>query len=471
MLIAQFDSNGNGVVVDSYSQQHAPPPSDVSLGGVNNVLSYNVFQSGGATFANWTRYLVTGDSFDWPVTNESITVIWAYGSSNTFGYHGNNRGTAEVNLITGMTPPPDLSVLELPPGFEISIFTQAIGARNMAFSTDQNIVYVGSGGGSIGTTLYAFSLNDPSHVIIMANDLNNPNGVAWYKGSLFIATITAVTRYDNIDYWFTQGTLPPKGVVLMTFEQPPAQQHQWKTVKIGPDGLVYTSVNSPCNTCNDTGLYGSIIRFSPVDGSGMEVIAHGIRDMQGLDWAISGDLFWSDNGRDELGNYWPPDEFNWVPLSQLQNPSSPPPHYGFPYCYGQNEPDQTANPSLNCLDYTPAIINLPAHIAALGVLYYRGNSFPAPYQNNFFVAAHGSWNRQPPLFSQLLFVEIDPVTGQTMASVFLRGFGATGVPSARLVAPLQLPDGSILVSDDLRGYIYQIRYVGFSQSQKSIHFN
>ena len=447
---------------DYWSTAHQQPQTDVAQGGVDNVLSPSQAQDAaeGTTVVNFTRLLTTGDPLDWPVQQGDNSIIWAYGSSNAFGYHQGNRGQVTVNLFTGVVPPPSLTDLLLPPGFSISILTQAPLARNMALSPN-GIVYVGSGGSTPATGLYAFTLDDPTSVKTLADDLDNPNGVAYSQGSLFVATVTAVTRYDDIDSWFAKGTLP-QGVVLATFEEPPSTQHSWKTVKVGPDGLVYTSVNSPCNICNDTGLYGRIVRFSPVDGSGFQTVATGVRDTQGMAWDSAGNLFWTDNGPDELGNYWPPDEFNYVLSTELVSLSSSSSvvDYGFPLCYGQNEPDPAVNPSLNCTAPRRAMTNLPAHIAALGVLYYQGSGFPFPYASNFFVAAHGSWNRSPPLYSQLLFVEIDPVTAETTVSIFLRGFGATGVPTGRLNALLQLPDGSLLASDDLRGYIYQIRYVG-----------
>ena len=454
MMISRFDLSP-AAVLDSFAQAHAPPPQDTQIGGQNNVLSQSLSQDADTTSVCWTRYLDTGDTVaDYVISNATIPVVWAYGSSNTFGYHGGNRGVVQINLFTGQIPPPDLSSFQLPPSFSISLFAAVPNARNMAFSPSSGgIVYVGNFPGS---SIYAFTLQNPSAVVTLAQGLDSPNGVAYSNGALFVTTVTAVTRYDDIDAWFLKGSLPPNGTVLATFPQPPSDQHSWKTVKIGPDGLLYTSVNSPCNTCNDTGDYGTIIRMSASTGANRQTVARGVRDTQGMDWDASGNLFWTDNGRDELGNFFPPDEFNYVPAQDLATNTVH--HFGFPYCYGENQPDATANPSLNCSGFVPSIINLPDHIAALGVLYYRGSLFPAPYQKNFFVAAHGSWNRQPPLYSQILFIEVDPTTGETTDAIFLRGAFDDFGPTARFVALLPLPDGSMLVSDDLRGYIYRINY-------------
>lgn len=340
--------------------------------------------------------------------------------------------------------------LHLPPGFTISIFSDNVpNARSMALG-DNGIVFVGT---VSQDKVYALQDSDGDGIAdkhyVIATDLYRPNGVAYKDGSLYVAEINRIIRFDDITNHLAK---PPKPVVIYD-KLPSDQHHGWKYLRFGPDNKLYTGVGAPCNICNpEKSIYASLVRLNP-DGSDFEIIAHGIRNTVGFDWQPdTGSLFFTDNGRDYLGDDLPPDELN-----QWSNKGE---HFGYPYCHGGEIPDPEFAADKNCREFTAPVWKFKAHVAALGARFYQGKQFPAEFKNQLFVAQHGSWNRTKPdgyRIALIKFKQDKPVSEQVFISGWL-------TPEDQVLGRpadiLEMVDGSLLISDDKLGVIYKVEYKG-----------
>jgi len=340
--------------------------------------------------------------------------------------------------------------LHVPAGFTLSIFADNLpNARSLALG-DNGTVFVGTGSeGSVYAVQDSNSdgVADKSYVI--ASHLYMPNGVAYRDGSLYVAEVNRIIRFDRITQQLAN---PPKPVVV--YDQFPSEQHHgWKYLRFGPDNKLYTSVGAPCNICEpEQPIYSSLVRLN-ADGSGFEILARGIRSSVGFDWQPETNaLFFTDNGRDYLGDDMPPDELNqWTTTGE---------HFGFPYCHGGDIPDPEFGADKKCRQFTAPVWKFKAHIAPLGLRFYRGKQFPVEFQNQLFVAEHGSWNRSEPQGYRVVSVKFKqgkPVSEQ----VFIDGWlTKDGKVLGRPVDILEMPDGSLLISDDKLGVIYRVEYKG-----------
>jgi glucose/arabinose dehydrogenase len=220
-------------------------------------------------------------------------------------------------------------------------------------------------------------------VVTIAQGLNMPNGVAFRDGALYVAEVNRVLRYDRIESSLRN---PPRPIVV-TDRFPKDRHHGWKFIRFGPDGLLYVPVGAPCNVCErDDPRYASIMRMKP-DGTGLEVFAHGVRNTVGFDWhPETHELWFTDNGRDLLGDDLPPDELNHAPGKGR--------HFGFPYCHGKNTSDPEFGKKRECKEFTPPAMELGPHVASLGMRFYTGTMFPPEYKNQILIAEHGSWNQR-----------------------------------------------------------------------------
>ncbi|MGB9927685.1 MAG: PQQ-dependent sugar dehydrogenase [Methanosarcina sp.] len=344
-----------------------------------------------------------------------------------------------------------LACVNLPPGFSIDYYAQNVeGARSMALSPD-GTVYVGSRGSAVYALPDRNKDNKADNVIVLAESLDSPNGVAFRNGSLYVAEITRIIRYDDIE---TRLENPPESVIV-NGSFPAERSHAWKYIKFGPDGKLYIPVGMPCNVCNleaEDARFGTIMRMEP-NGTQLEIFARGIRNSVGFDWnPQTGELWFTDNGRDWLGDDAPPDELNKAPVQGM--------HFGFPYCHGGDIPDPEFGEGRNCSEFTPPEMKLGPHVAALGMTFYTGTMFPEEYRNQTFIAEHGSWNRKIPIGYRISLVKFDEngkaVNYEPFADGWLQGMAAWGRP----VDVLVMPDGSMLVSDDENNAIYRISYSG-----------
>jgi len=348
---------------------------------------------------------------------------------------------------SGDTPdqPPGGTIqgMKLPAGFQITMFADHVpGARSMVLSPG-NILFVGTREGSV----YAIpdANNGADKVLTIASGLNEPNGVAFYGGALYVAEINRVIKYDSAESRLTHLSDP----VVVNDHFPSDALHGWKFIRIGPDNKLYVPIGAPCNICEMPDPYASIMRMNP-DGSNLEMYAKGIRNTVGFDWdPRTKELWFTDNGRDMLGDDTPPDELNHATAAG-QN-------FGFPYCHGGTIPDPEFGSKHPCSDFVAPAINLGPHVAALGMRFYNGTMFPEQYRNQIFIAEHGSWNRSTKIGYRITLVRLNnnsAVSYETFAEGWLHG----GRVSGRPVDVLVMPDGSLLVSDDMAGAIYRITY-------------
>ncbi len=367
-----------------------------------------------------------------------------------------NSSTGKTEVVTAdkdsnaLNKKYNINKIKLPPGFSISVYAEVPNARSMTVSPS-GILYVGN---RDGNKVYAVTDENQDgkadKVYTVASGLHVPNGVAFKNGSLYIATISSILRIDNIEANLNKA---PKPVVVYD-KYPKDEHHGWKFIAFGPDGKLYVPVGAPCNICESNNpVYASITRMN-ADGTGMEVIASGIRNSVGFSWHPSnGQLWFTENGRDNLGNDVPGDELNTAPKTGM--------HFGYPYCHQGNIPDPEFGKNKNCSDYTPPVQVLDPHVAALGMRFYTAGNFPAEYKNQIFIAEHGSWNRTTPLGYRVTLVKLDAGGKAISYSNFAEGWlQSDGKVLGRPVDVQVMPDGAMLVSDDYSGVIYRIIYKG-----------
>jgi glucose/arabinose dehydrogenase len=336
-----------------------------------------------------------------------------------------------------------LDRITLPDGFSIELYATADGARSMALGPNR-ILFVGSRkAGNVYAIVDRDNDGRADRVHTIASGLEQPNGVAFRDGSLYVAEISRVIRFDDITERLSN---PPKPVVVFD-EYPTDRHHGWKFIAFGPDGKLYVPVGAPCNVCDeDNPVYASITRLNP-DGTGMEVFASGVRNTVGFDWhPDTKELWFTDNGRDWMGDDSPPDELNHAPREGL--------HFGFPFCHGGSILDPEFGGERSCDEFVPPVRKLGPHVAALGMRFYSGSMFPEAYRGRIFIAEHGSWNRSTKIGYRVMMVDPAEATYEVFAEGWLRDGNAWGRP----VDVLVMPDGALLVSDDKAGAIYRIAY-------------
>ncbi len=340
--------------------------------------------------------------------------------------------------------PIQLDKIKLPPGFKMSVFNEHVpGARSMSYSS-KGTLFVGT---MEQGKVYAIK---DDKVYVIAEGLSMPNGVAFHNGSLYVAETSRIIRFDQIEIQLNSAFKPPAKYVVVSDAFPKNENHMWKVMRFSPDGWLYVSVGAPCDSCKkDDPRFGSIMRMKP-DGKDLEVFAAGVRNSIGFDWdPDSRDLWFTDNGRDRLG-----DE---VPADKLNHASKPKMNFGFPYCHGGDIPDSTFGKEKPCSEFTPPAQKLPAHVAPLGMRFYSKNLFPKEFQNQIFIAEHGSWNRTKKIGYRVTMVSLknSKVVGyRDFATGWLQGESAWGRP----VDIELLPSGEMLISDDEAGAIYKITY-------------
>ncbi|MEN8251413.1 MAG: PQQ-dependent sugar dehydrogenase [Bacteroidota bacterium] len=342
-----------------------------------------------------------------------------------------------------------LDQINLPEGFTIDIYAHVPNARSMVLS-DRGTLFVGN---RSEDKVYAVQDKDgdkkADNIYVVDEGLKTPNGVAIKDGDLYVAEINRILKYKNIESSLTN---PPEPEVIYD-GYPTEKHHGWKYIAFGPDGMLYVPVGAPCNIClrDDNPVYASITRID-VNNPKPEVVAHGVRNTVGFDWdRKTGKLWFTDNGRDMMGDDIPPCELNVVNnIGQ---------HYGFPFCHGGTILDPEFGRGKSCNDYVTPAWNFVAHTAPLGMTFYEGDMFPGEYNNQIFAAQHGSWNRSSKVGYRVMLVKHNGDSG-TEASVFASGWldDATQDIWGRPVDVINMKDGSILISDDFAGVIYRVSY-------------
>lgn len=344
---------------------------------------------------------------------------------------------------------PQSSKINLPSGFMIEVYASDVpNARSMVLSPN-GILYVGTRNAG---NVYALvdSNNDfkVDEIFTIATGLDMPNGVDLKDSDLYVAEVSRLIKFADIDNNFKNN--PTYTVVRDDF--PTDRSHGWKFIKFSPDGKLYVPIGAPCNIClmeNEDERYATISRMN-ADGSDFEVYAKGIRNTVGFDWQpTTNELWFTDNGRDLLGDNIPPDELNHAQTKGL--------HFGYPFLHGKNILDPEFGAQADTSAYTKPVQELGPHVAALGMEFYTGQMFPIEYHNQIFIAEHGSWNRSQKIGYRISLVrlnESNSVSYETFADGWLNGDTVSGRP----VDIELMPDGSMLVSDDYADCIYRISY-------------
>jgi len=344
-----------------------------------------------------------------------------------------------------------LNKIKLPAGFVIDVFAEVDNARSMAMSPS-GVIYVGNRNGD---KVYAVKDTNGDFKAdkkwVIASELNMPNGVAFRNGDLYVAEVSRVLKFSGIE---SKLASPPKPVIIND-TYPTETHHGWKYIAFGPDGKLYVPVGAPCNICDpEDPIYASITRINP-DGSGREVFSNGVRNTVGFTWhPTTKELWFTDNGRDMMGDDVPPCELNYAPKKDM--------HFGYPYCHAGTIKDPDFGGKRNCDEFTAPAMALGAHVAPLGLKFYTGTMFPKEYLNNLIIAEHGSWNRSKKNGYRLSLVKVENNTKAVSYETFASGWldDATQKVWGRPVDVLVLPDGSMLVSDDQANVIYRIWYKG-----------
>lgn len=356
--------------------------------------------------------------------------------------------TNSVCMPSHRSKDPRLEQVKLPEGFVIEPYAAGIdNARSMCWG-DKGTLFVGTR--KAGNVYAVVDEDGDLHadtVFTLAKDLHMPNGVAFRDGSLYVAEVSRIIRFDEVESRLDN----PPAPVVVTDRLPDEDHHGWKYIAFGPDGKLYVPVGAPCNICHrpDDPRFASILRMD-ADGGNIEVYAHGVRNTVGFAWhPTTKELWFTDNGRDWLGDDAPSDELNHAPQAGM--------HFGYPFCHAGAVADPEFGKERPCDDFVAPAKRLGAHVAALGMLFYTGTMFPPEYRNRIFIAEHGSWNRKVPDGYRVMTVTLDgdnAVDYSPFAMGWLQGGEAWGRP----VDLLQMADGSLLVSDDFANMIYRIHY-------------
>ncbi|TPG46693.1 sorbosone dehydrogenase family protein [Rhodanobacter glycinis] len=341
---------------------------------------------------------------------------------------------------------PQLDKLTLPKGFHIALYTDHVpDAREIALGTN-GTVFVGS---TDAGKVYALTDSDGDGVAdkvrVVASGLQLPMGVAFHQGDLYISAVSRIVVLRDIEHHLDT---PPKPE-LITDKLTRETHHGGKFLAFGPDGKLYVPIGAPCNICDPAPDHGKLTRMN-ADGSGMEDVARGIRNAVGFDWQPGTKRLWfTDNGRDLLGDDIPSDELNEITKAGE--------HFGYPYCHQGDTLDPEFGKGKNCKDYVPPVLKLGAHVASLGMRFYAGKQFPASYKGAIIVAEHGSWNRTRKSGYRVMTVRLN---GSKVVSYepLITGFEQDESAWGRPVDVQPLPDGSVLVSDDLAGAVYRVTY-------------
>jgi glucose/arabinose dehydrogenase len=349
--------------------------------------------------------------------------------------------------------------VKLPPGFAIELYADNVPSARELCLSDSGVLFIGSN--AAGKVYAAVDSDGDVHadeVITLASGLHLPVGVALHGGDLYYSEVERVSRITDVE----RDLRRPAAAVKVT-DFPDREHHGWKFIAFGPDGMLYVPVGVPCNVCDEGDPFGAILRFDVSTGGDAgatrQVVARGMRNTVGFDWhPVTGELWWTDNGRDSMGDNVPPDELNFIPKGSGVDAAAP--HFGFPFWHGGTVKDpEYGGQGKAASAYVKPVQNLGPHVAALGMEFYEGGMFPAEYQHQVFIAEHGSWNRSAKIGYRVMLVKTDGKVSQGY-SVFAEGWRQGENVWGRPADVEVMRDGSLLVSDDFAGCVYRIFYAG-----------
>jgi glucose/arabinose dehydrogenase len=362
--------------------------------------------------------------------------------------------STEATKLRGVPQPPfaaaadklPVAQLKAPKGFKIEVYASGIANARSLRLGDKGTLFVGN---RVLDKVYAVVDKDGKRdVKVIASGMDRPNGLAFHNGTLYIAEGTKISKLEKIEDTLDN---PGKPVVISS-DFPNHQSHGWKFIGIGPDNKLYVNVGAPCNICIPPETNAQIRRLN-LDGSGMEVVARGVRNSVGFDWhPVSKELYFTDNGRDWLSEDLPHDELNRVSKAGQ--------HFGYPYCHQGNLADSEYGWGRSCNEFVAPVALLGPHSAALGMRFYTGNMFPGDYKNAIFVARHGSWNKSTKVGGDIIVVKLNKDGTVRSWEPFITGFLQDNNYIGRPVDLAVMKDGSLLISDDYAGAVYRVSYGG-----------
>jgi len=341
-----------------------------------------------------------------------------------------------------------LDKLKLPSGFKVELWAHGMPGARMMTAGDNGTVFVGSR--TIGRVYAVTESGGQRKTQVIAQGLTQPNGVVFRNGALYVAAINRMLRYDGVEEKLSGGLEPVD--LTQAFQLPSEAHHGWKFLAFGPDNKLYVPIGAPCNICEPSPAHAQIRRYD-ADGGGMEVVAHGVRNSVGFDFhPRTGELWFTDNGRDWAGEDGPEEELNRL--------AAPGANYGFPYCHAQGLPDPDIKKANACDGIAKPVALLGPHAASLGMRFYTGQMFPAEYRDRIFVARHGSWNRTEKSGFDVVTVSANPDGTNAKVEPFMTGFLDRQSNNfwGRPTDVMQMRDGSLLVSDEENGAIYRVSY-------------
>lgn len=349
-----------------------------------------------------------------------------------------------------------LGFIETPVGFEVEIFSDQVpGARQITVSPS-GVVYVGTRKTGENGKVYAVVDTDNDFkadtVYTIVSGLRMPNGVAFKDGDLYVAEVSKIWKFENVENDLSN----PPSPILISDDYPTETSHGWKYISFGPDGKLYVPIGAPCNVCNneeENPQYATLTRIN-ADGTGQETVARGIRNTVGFTWhPVTNNLWFTENGRDWLGDDTPACELN-----ELTEEGQ---HFGFPYLHASSvwDPEFGDAGKSREAEFKKPVQELGPHVAPLGLIFYQGNMFPSSYKHQALIAEHGSWNRTNKIGYRVSIVSFNSEGNPISYKPFITGWlqGEEDV-RGRPVSIFELPDGSILISDDHSGKIYRVSY-------------
>lgn len=368
--------------------------------------------------------------------------------------YGRPEGPGALNLAP-VNPPPiatsadklPLAKMHVPEGFKVEVFASGVAnARSMTIGTN-GTVFVGS---RLLDKVYAIVPGPNGNIVkVVSTGMHRPNGVAFHDGALYVAELSKIWRFDNIE---ANLDTPPKPVLIYD-DLPKDEAHGWKFLSIGPDNKLYFQIGSPGNITLPPPTHAQIRRID-LDGKNPQVVALGVRNSVGFDWSpVTKDLYFTNNGRDWVSEDIPNDT-----LHRVSAGATTPPNFGFPYCHQGNFTDPEYGWGRSCDEFAKPAALMGPHTATLGMRFYTGGMFPAAYKNAIFVARHGSWNRTVKLGGDIVVVKLKEDGSVASIEPFMTGFLENNKYNGRPVDVQMLKDGSLLVSDDWNGSIWRVSY-------------
>ena len=337
-----------------------------------------------------------------------------------------------------------LDQIKLPPGFKIELWAEGIpNARSIARGA-KGTIFVGA---RLVGNVYAVTEKDGKREVkTILKDLHRPNGVVFHNGDLYVAELSRILKYSNIE-----ANLDNPGQPTVVFDALPKDEpHGWKYMALGPDGWLYFNIGAPCNICVPPDTHAQIVRVDPKSGV-MEAVARGVRNSVGMTFhPATKELWFTNHGRDWMGEDLPHDTLHRVTKKGM--------HFGYPYCHQGDTLDPEHGKGRSCSEFSPPALKLGTHIAPLGVKFYTGNMFPAEYRNRMIIANHGSWNKSQKIGFNLMQVTLDGTGKVTKYEPFAEGWAQGNTYWGRPVDVFVMPDGAMLVSDDVAGALFRISF-------------